>query len=63
MDLTHTQLRTMVDIYNNRHHGFKSWYAFIGSMGVGERVEYPYNRIIYILDPHLFTVACIRYGI
>lgn len=61
MDLTHTQLRSMVDLYSTHRHGFKNWYAFIRSMGVGERVDCP-HRIIYILDPHLFTLACIRYG-
>ena len=63
MELTYDHLRNMVDIYNTPHrHGCKNWYAFIESMGAGERVDYP-HRIIYILDPHLFTVACIRYGI
>ena len=61
MDLTHAQLRNMVDVYSTRRHDFKSWYAFIESIGVGERIKYP-NQIIYILDPLLFTLACIRYG-
>ena len=62
MDLTPVQLLKLVDLYSTHRHRFKSWYAFIGSIGVGERIEYP-NRIIYILDTPLFTVACIRYGI
>ena len=62
MDLTPVQLLKLVDLYSTHRHGFKSWYAFIGSMGAGERVDYP-HRIIHITNPHLFTVACIRYGI
>ena len=62
MDLTPVQLLKLVDLYSIHRHDFKSWYAFIKSIGAGERIKYP-NRIIYITDPHLFTVACIRYGI
>ena len=66
MELTYDHLRNMVDIYNTPHrHGFKNWYAFIESIGIGERYSDTDSDhvCIHILDPHLFTVACIRYGI
>ena len=61
MQLTHTQLRNLVQIYGEQHRAFTNWYAFMESVGIGERYT-DTERLVRILDPHLFTVACIRYG-
>ena len=61
MDLTYTQLRNLVQIYGEQHRAFTNWYAFMESVGIGERYN-DTERLVRILDPHLFTLACIRYG-
>ena len=62
MELTYTQLRNLVQIYSDKHRASTNWYAFMESVGIGERYDYP-KRLVYITNPHLFTLACIRYGI
>jgi hypothetical protein len=62
MQLTHAQLRKLTQIYGEQHRAFTNWYAFMESVGIGERYT-DAERLVSILDPHLFTVACIRYGI
>ena len=60
MQLTHTQLRNLVQIYGEQR-AFTNWHAFMESVGIGERYN-DTERLVRILDSHLFTVACIRYG-
>jgi hypothetical protein len=67
MQLTPTILRNIADAFSYKPHNYPSWYAFIESIGIMEHIDTAehggYNkRLLSISDPHLFTLACIRYG-
>ena len=61
MELTPTIIRNIADTFSYKPQNFPSWYAFIESIGITERASYR-KRLLSISDPHLFTIACVRYG-
>ena len=67
MQLTPTILRNIANTFSRKPHDFSHWYAFIESIGIMEHIDTAEHgsydkRLLSISDPHLFAIACIRYG-
>lgn len=61
MQLTQYHLDHIVDTYQIHHESNVSWYTFLESIGITEHATWQ-RRLLSISDPHLFTLACIRYA-
>ena len=63
--LLQEKLHAIIDAYINEQHGITHWGEFLESIGVLENNATGlthYTRKYNITNPHLFTLACIRYG-
>jgi hypothetical protein len=63
--LLQEKLHAIMDAYIYEQHGIAHWGEFLESCGVLENNATGlthYTRKYSIMNPHLFTLACIRYG-